>query len=107
MSWQIKQEGSITVVVLDSEMGIQNAADFYHAVLPLAGIGATVQVDAQAAKSLHSSIMQILYALSQAVPDFTVTQASEAFRAMEVRVGFSLARSGKKPQNTVGQCGTT
>jgi hypothetical protein len=93
MSWQIKQECGATVVVLDSEMGIQNAADFYQAVLPLAGVGGAVRVDAHAAKSLHSSIMQILYALSQAVPDFEVTDASEAFRATEARVGFSLARN--------------
>jgi len=107
MSWQIKQEGSITVVVLDSDLGIQNAAEFHQAMLPLAVTGGAVRINAQAVRSVHTSIMQILYALSQAVPDFTVTQASEAFRAMEVRVGFSLARSGKKPQNTVGQCGTT
>ena len=99
MSWQIKPEGSVTVVVLDSEMGIQNAADFYQAILPLAGIGGAVRVDAQAVKSLHSSIMQILYALAQAVPDFGVTQASEAFRAMEIRVGFSLPRNGESRKN--------
>ena len=93
MSWQINQEGSANVVVLDSEMGIQNAADFHQAVLPLAGIGGAVRVDAKAAKSVHSSIMQILYALSQAVPDFGVTEASEDFRAAEARMGLSLARS--------------
>ena len=107
MSWQIKPQGSATVVVLDSEMGIQNAADFYQAVLPLAGIGGAVQVDAQAVKSLHSSILQVLYALSQAVPDFGVTQASEAFRAMEVRVGFTLTRSGERPKNPAGLGGKT
>ena len=95
MSWQIKQEGSTTVVVLDSEMGIQNAADFHQAVLPLAGKGGAMRVDAHAAKTVHTSIMQILYALSQAAPDFIVTNASEGFRAAEVRIGLTFARSGE------------
>ena len=93
MSWQIDQEGSTSVVVLDREMLIQHAADFYQAVLPLAAIGGSVRVDASAAKSVHSSIMQILYALSQAVPDFGVTESSDDFRAAEARVGLSLVRS--------------
>ena len=92
MSWQIKTESGVTVVTLDSEMGIQNAADFHQAVLPLAVTGAALRIDAQAAKSVHTSIMQILYVLSQAVPDFGVTNASEDFRATEKRIGFSLAR---------------
>ena len=93
MSWQIKQEGGVNVVVLDSEMWIQHAADFHLAVLPLAGSGGAVRVDARAAGSVHSSIMQILYALAQAVPDFGVTEASKDFQAAEARVGLSLARS--------------
>ena len=93
MSWQIKTESGVTVVTLDSEMGIQNAADFHQAVLPLAVSGVAVRVNAQAAKSVHTSIMQILYVLSQAVPDFGVINASDAFRATETRIGFSLVRS--------------
>jgi anti-anti-sigma regulatory factor len=93
MSWQITQDGSANVVVLDSEMGIQDAANFHQAVLPLAGGDRTVRLDASAAKSIHTSIMQILYALSQAAPDFGVTGASEDFRAVEARTGFSLARN--------------
>ena len=105
MSWQIKQEGSTTVVVLDSEMGIQNAADFHQAVLPLAGIGGAVRVDAHAAKSVHTSIMQILYALSQAVPDFMVIEASKDFRMAEARVGLTLAKCGESqaPEIEAGQ----
>ena len=105
MSWQIKQEGSATVLVLDSEMGIQNAADFHQAVLPLADMGGTVRVDARAVKSVHSSILHILYALSQAVPDFGVTEASEDFRAVEARMGLSLARSNGTgtPANPTGK----
>ena len=101
MSWQIKQEGDATVVVLDSEMGIQDAADFHQAVLPLAGIGGAVRVDAHAAKSVHTSIMQILYALSRAAPDFIVTEASEEFRATEARVGLSLARNAESKPSAV------
>jgi anti-anti-sigma regulatory factor len=93
MSWQIKTESGVTVVTLDSEMGIQNAADFHQAVLPLAVSGAALRIDARAAKFAHTSIMQILYALSQAVPDFGVINASDDFRATETRVGFSLART--------------
>ena len=93
MSWQIKTESGVTVVTLDSEMGIQNAADFHQAVLPLAVTGAALRINAQAAKSVHTSIMQILYALSQAVPDFAVMDASEDFRATEARLGLSLAGS--------------
>ena len=93
MSWQINQAGHASVVVLDREMQIQHAADFYHAVLPLAVAGGSVRVDARAAKSVHSSIMQILYALSQAVSDFGVTDPSDDFRAAEARVGLTLARS--------------
>jgi anti-anti-sigma regulatory factor len=98
MSWQIKSEGGATVVVLDSELGIQNAAEFHQAVLPLAGQGGPVRIDARAAKSVHTSIMQILYALSEAVPDFAVIDASEEFRAIEARVGFSLP--GSEPVKT-------
>jgi len=93
MNWQIKQEAGATLVVMDSEMGIQNAAEFHQSVLPLAITGGVVRVDAHAAKSIHSSIMQILYALSQAVPDFAVIAASEDFRAAEVRMGIVFAKS--------------
>ncbi len=106
MSWQIKPDGTNTLVVLDSEMGIQNAADFHQAVLPLAGIGGVVRVDARAARSVHSSIMQILYALSQAVPDFGMTEVSEDFRAAESRVGLSLARR-KETGTPVNRSGRT
>jgi anti-anti-sigma regulatory factor len=92
MSCQIKPDGDSTMVVLDSEMGIQNAAEFHQAVLPLAGIGGVVRVNASTVKSIHTSIMQILYALSQAVPDFGVTESSPDFRATEIRMGLSLAR---------------
>jgi len=95
MNWQIKSEGGATIVVLDSELGIQNAAEFHQAMLPLAVTGGAVRINAQAAKSVHTSIMQILYALSQAVPDFAVRDASEEFRTTEVRVGFSLAKDGQ------------
>ena len=93
MSWQIKTESGVIVVTLGSEMGIQNAADFLQTVLPLAVSGAALRIDAQGAKSVHTSIMQILYALSQAVPDLGVINASDDFRATEARVGFSLPRS--------------
>jgi anti-anti-sigma regulatory factor len=93
MSWQIKSEGGARVVVLDSELGIQNAAEFHQAMLPLAANGGAVRINAQAAKSVHTAIMQILYALSQAMPDFAVINASEDFQAIEARMGFSLARS--------------
>ena len=100
MSWEIMKDGNATVVVLDSEMGIQNAAEFHQAVLPLAITGGVVRVDAHAAKSIHSSIMQILYALSQAAPDFAVSEASEDFRAAEARIGIAFARSSE-----IGTCG--
>jgi anti-anti-sigma regulatory factor len=104
MSWQITQEGIANVVVLDGEMGIQDAANFHQAVLPLAGGDRAVRLDASAAKSIHTSIMQILYALSQAVPDFGVTGASEDFRAVEARTGLSLARS-KEAETPTDQSG--
>ncbi len=81
------------MVVIDREMGIQDAAAFYESVLAVAVNRSDVELDAGAAKSVHSSIMQILYALSQAVPAFRVTAASADFLAAEVRVGFSLARN--------------
>jgi anti-anti-sigma regulatory factor len=95
MSWQITQDGSANVVVLDSEMGIQDAANFHRAVLPLASGERAVRLDASAARSIHTSIMQILYALSQAAPDFRVTKASKDFQAVEARAGLSLARSNE------------
>jgi anti-anti-sigma regulatory factor len=100
MSWQIKAENGRTEVLLDSELGIQNAADFHQAVLPLAVTGAAVRINAQAARAVHSSILQILYALSQAVPDFGVTDASAEFQATEKRVGFSLARADETQIST-------
>jgi anti-anti-sigma regulatory factor len=93
MSWQIKSEGGATVVFLDSELGIQNAAEFHQAVLPLAATGGPVRINARACKTVHTAIMQILYALSQAMPDFAVIDASEEFRATGARVGFSLPGS--------------
>jgi len=95
MSIQIKQEGGAATVVLDSEMWILHAAEFHQAMLPLAGSGGAVRIDASAVKSIHSSTLQILYALSQTVPDFGVTEASEDFCAAEVRVGLTFARSEK------------
>ena len=93
MSWQITLDGSTNTVVLDGEMGIQDAANFHQAVLPLAGLDGAVRLDASAARTVHTSIMQILYALSQAVPDFGVAEASDDFRAAEARMGLSLARN--------------
>ena len=93
MSWQINQNGATDTVVLDREMCIQNAAEFYQAVLPLAGSGKAVRIDAAATKSVHTAILQILYALSQAVGDFGVTGASAEFQLAEARVGLSFARS--------------
>jgi len=95
MNWHINKEGRNTVVVIDREMGIQDASAFYDAVLLVSISGVGVQLDAGAAKSVHSSVMQILYSLSRAVPDFRVTAASADFLAAEVRVGFSLARNRK------------
>ncbi len=102
MNWHINHEGDATVVVLDKAMGMQDAAAFYEAVLAVAVTGGDVRLDAGAAKSVHSSIMQILYALSQAVAVFRVTSVSADFLAAEVRVGFSLARNktAALPSNT-------
>ena len=74
MSWQINQDGSAQVVALEGELGIQEAAAFHQAVLSLAALEGAVRVDAHAAKSVHTSVMQILYALSKAIPDFAVTE---------------------------------
>jgi len=93
MNWHIKQVSGATVVVIDRELGIQDAAAFYDAVLAVAVARSDVELDAGAAKSVHSSIMQILHALSQAVSAFRVTAASADFLAAEVRVGFSLVRN--------------
>jgi anti-anti-sigma regulatory factor len=93
MSWQIKHNGSTDVVVLGGEMCIQNAAEFHQTVIPLAGSGKALRIDAAACKSIHTSIMQILYALSRATLDFAVVNASDEFRSTEVRVGISFARS--------------
>ena len=105
MSWQIKQAGSTTVLALAGELGIHEAADFYQAVLPLAGLGDALRVEASAAKSIHTSIMQILYALSRAVADFEVTAASDDFRATEARLGLSLARNAA-PETPANPSGT-
>ena len=91
MSYAIKQEAHTFVVVIEGEMMIQHAAEFYQAVLPLAGFPGAVRLDASAAKSIHTSIMQILYALSQAAPDFAVIEASAEFLTAENRVGISLS----------------
>jgi hypothetical protein len=74
-------------------LGIQNAAEFHQALLPLAAKGGPVRINARASKTVHTSVMQILYALSQAVPDFAVIDASKDFRVIEARVGFSLPGS--------------
>jgi len=93
MNWKITQDGSAIVVALESELGIQDAANFHQAVLPFASIDGAVRLNASASKSIHTSIMQILYALSQAARDFSVTEASEDFRAAEARMGLFLRRT--------------
>jgi anti-anti-sigma regulatory factor len=104
MSWQINKNENGIVLVLEGEIGIENAAEFHQAILPLAVTVGSLRVDAQAAKSVHSAIMQILYALSQAVPDFGVSDASEEFRAVEVRMGlcFSKSKAPGTPANSSG-----
>lgn len=92
MSWHIRQEGGAVLVVLDSEMGIRNAADFHQAVLPLADTPGAVRVDAGATRSVHSSILQILFSLSKSIPDFGVERASAEFDAAEGRVGIAFVR---------------
>jgi hypothetical protein len=106
MNWTISQDGTASVVVLGSEMSIQQAAGFYQAVLPLAAGGGSVRVNAHAAKTVHSSIMQILYALSQAVLDFGVIDASADFAAAEARVGISLARGHETETSSDRLAGT-
>ena len=97
MSCEVKRDGRTAVVVLDGEMMIQHAAEFYQVVLPLAGFDGAVRIDASASKSIHTSIMQILHALSQAAADFTVIDASAEFRAAELRVGLSLSKNNPVP----------
>lgn len=92
MSCHIKQDGGTAVVVLDGEMLIQHAAEFYQAVLPLAGFDGAVRVEASASRSIHTSIIQILHALSRAAPDFAVIDASAEFRAAELRVGLAVSK---------------
>ena len=92
MSCEIHTVGTVSVVVLEAEMGIPQAAAFHQAVVPLAASGATVRVDARAVRSVHSSIMQILHALSRAVPEFGIADASDEFRAAEARGGLTFAR---------------
>lgn len=93
MSCAIEQGTHSSVVRLDSEMTIRNAAEFYQAVLPLAGFDGAVRIDASASKSIHTSIMQILHALSLAAHDFAVVDASAEFRAAEIRVGLTLIKT--------------
>lgn len=95
MSWQIREDSLISVIILEGELSVQNAADFYRAVVPLASSGRPVRIDASAAKHVHTSVMQTLYALSQAVEDFGVTAKSDEFRLAETRVGFELSRLEK------------
>jgi hypothetical protein len=95
MSWQLQVDGGITVLMLADEIGIQNASEFHQAVLPLGGVGGAVRLDVRAVKSVHTSILQILYALSQAVTDFDLIEASGEFEAIEARVGLFLTRSQK------------
>ena len=93
MSWEIKQSDAMDIVVLDSDMRVQNALDFYQAVVPLSITGKAVSIDATSTRSIHTSILQILYALSQAVRDFSIAGASDEFRLAEARVGLSFPRN--------------
>jgi hypothetical protein len=73
-------------------------------MLPLAVAGGAVRIKAQAAKSVHTSIMQILYALSQAVPDFAISDASGDFLSTETRLGLPLPKSDQiKPTTNVSE----
>jgi anti-anti-sigma regulatory factor len=97
VSWAIERDGRNSVVVLPAELTIQHAAEFYQAVLPLAGCDGAVRIDASASRSIHTAILQILHALAQAAPDFAVLTPSAEFRAAERRVGFSLAKHPPTP----------
>lgn len=88
--WQIEPSGEARVILLGKEIGIQNAADFHGAVLPLALAGGAVRVDAGGAVALHPSVLQILYALSMEVKDFQIINKSNEFRAIEARVGLQF-----------------
>ena len=106
MSWKITKDGEATLVALESDLGIQDAASFHQAVLPFASSEGAVRLNASATKSIHTSIMQILYALSQAAPGFVVTAASEDFRATEARMGLFFVRT-KEAQTLTNQSGPT
>ncbi len=72
MSWNIQKHNEGAVVTLEGEIGIHSASDFYKEILALASMGGSVGINAVSAGCLHTSIMQILYSLSKAVPEFGV-----------------------------------
>lgn len=97
MSWELKATDEGPVLVLDRVTGILDAQAFYEAVRPLPGAGDRVRVDARSVTAIHLSILQILHALSRAVPDFAVVGASEEFCAAEKRAGLALPRPSSVP----------
>jgi len=90
MSFEIKTEPSQNIIILGQEVSIAEARDFHAAVLALALDAKPLAIDARAAQTIHTSILQILYSLKLGASQISFHGASAPFTASLERLGLNL-----------------
>ena len=96
MSWEIQQSEGCVVVMLGENLSIQDASAFHEALLGHIKDVQHVKINAAKVKELHTSIFQVLTALSKSVQEFELVEAGEKFCEIEKRMGYKLARKCKQ-----------
>ena len=90
MSFEIKRESAENRIILGEEVSIAEARDFHSAVLSLALEAIPLVVDASAVRTIHTSILQVLYALKVTSNQFVIHGASVDFTTALERLGLDL-----------------
>ena len=93
MNFEIQQVGNQIEITLGEGISIRDAAEFHGAVRAAVTNGRQVRIRAEAVKSIHSSIFQILLSLRQGTEGFCVLDPSSAFAAAERLMGVQFKRA--------------
>ena len=93
MNFEIKQDGTHVEITLGEGISIRDAAEFHGAIRVAVTNGGQICIRAEAVKSIHSSIFQILLSLRQGTEDLYVKDPSSAFAAAEQLLGVQFKRA--------------
>jgi len=93
MNFKIEHVGSQIEITLGEGISIRDAAEFHGAVRAAMTNGGQVCIRAEAVKSIHTSIFQILLSLRQGTEAFYVLDPSSAFAAAEQLMGVKFRRA--------------